>query len=207
MTGGQQGSSQRGSRSRARRQALQILYQSEISGVPVPKILTDRTYSTVEVAPSAQEGADEVLVDDVPLEDYAMTLALGVHEHLKEIDRRHSDTSQNWKLYRMATVDRNILRLAVYEISYCDEVPVAVAINEAVEVARAFAGDESTKFINGVLGTIATQDAEQEQSGLPAFDPSKLPSDQVIGSVEDVVEDQAPALADEGSAVAQEPHA
>lgn len=174
----------RSARSRARRQALQILYQSEVSADPAARILAERTYSTVEVELPAEEGADEVFHDDIPLEDYAATLALGVEEHLDHIDALLDGASRNWKLWRMPVVDLNILRIAVYEILYNDEVPVPVAINEAVELARAFAGDESTKFVNGVLGGIAKRIEEEKAMSLPTFDASALPGDEPLSGKE-----------------------
>jgi N utilization substance protein B len=71
------------------------------------------------------------------------------------VDARIEATSQHWSLMRMPFVDRNILRLAVYEIMFEDDVPASVAINEAVELAKAYGGDDSPKFVNGVLGKIA----------------------------------------------------
>lgn len=166
-------------RQRARRQALQILYQSEISGVRVARVLADRTYCTVEVKHDKETG-EETLRDDVPLEDRAASLALGVDEHRRDIDAALSAMSANWAVSRMPVVDRNILRIAAYEMEYDDDVPVPVAINEAVELARAFAGEESTRFINGVLGSIADAIESRHDSNLPVFDASKLPDDQVI---------------------------
>ena len=92
------------------------------------------------------------------LSDYAIGLIEGVDEKMLPIDVRLNSTSENWKLNRMPIVDRCILRLATYEMLFVDEVPVSVAINEAVELAKDFGGeDESPRFVNGVLGRIARQ--------------------------------------------------
>lgn len=83
-----------------------------------------------------------------------------VHEHLDSIDKLLNDTASGWKLSRMSKVDLNILRLAVYEMVYDDEIPVRVAINEAVEIAKRFGGDDSASFINGILGSISREQSE-----------------------------------------------
>lgn len=126
----------------ARQSALQVLYTSEIQGTPAAELV---------------EGG-MVLEDETPLSDYAMRLIDGVDEKMLAINVRLASTSENWKLDRMPVVDRCILRLAAYEMLYVDEVPVSVAINEAVELAKRFGGeDESPRFVNGVLGRIARQ--------------------------------------------------
>lgn len=126
-------------RTRARRQALQILYQREITEQSVESILSTRSYNDEDGEPS----------------DYARELALGTERNGEAIDAEIESTSQHWSLMRMPFVDRNILRLAVYEIVYEPEVPDSVAINEAVEMAKAYGTDDSPKFVNGVLGKIA----------------------------------------------------
>ena len=126
----------------ARRSALQVLYTSEIQGVAASE--------------PVKEGL--VLEDDAPLSKYAVRLIEGVDEKMLPINARLASTSENWKVDRMPIVDRCILRLATYEMLYVDEVPVSVSINEAVELAKDFGGeDESPRFVNGVLGRIARQ--------------------------------------------------
>lgn len=135
--------SRRHERTAARQSALQVLYTSEIKGV----------------RPSDLLDSGLVLEDDgKSLSDYAIGLIEGVGEKMLPIDVRLNSTSENWKLNRMPIVDRCILRLATYEMLFVDEVPVSVAINEAVELAKDFGGeDESPRFVNGVLGRIARQ--------------------------------------------------
>lgn len=87
---------------------------------------------------------------------YAVELLRGVTANLKKIDRLISDSATHWRLERIAATDRNLLRVAVYEILEQDDVPPQVAINEAVEIAKRFAGEDSPKFINGVLDAINT---------------------------------------------------
>ena len=80
-----------------------------------------------------------------------------VREHLEEIDGILNKNSTGWKTSRMSKVDLNLLRLAVYEMKYDQDVPVKVAINEAVEISKIFGGDDSSSFINGVLGKVARE--------------------------------------------------
>lgn len=127
-------------RRRARHQALDILYQREITEQAISRILAEGTFSTENGAPT----------------DYCRDLVLGVEAHQVRIDRLIENTSENWALSRMPLVDRNILRLAVFEMLYRDEdVPDSVAINEAVEMAKVYGGEDSSKFINGILGRLA----------------------------------------------------
>lgn len=127
-------------RTRARKSALALLYSSDI---------TERDADDIVDAGAYPAG-------DIDLPEYAEALVRGVAAHRAEIDKRLSSTSENWALDRMPVVDRAILRLATYEMVYVDEVPVSVAINEAVELAKAYGGeDDSSRFVNGVLGRIA----------------------------------------------------
>jgi len=86
--------------------------------------------------------------------DYFLELVKGVSRFLVDIDQCISDTSSNWKLSRMSAVDRNIIRIAVYEMRYRDDIPPAVAINEAIEVAKKFGTEKSGPFINGILDNL-----------------------------------------------------
>lgn len=127
-------------RSRARRQALQILYQRDITGESAAYILSSASYS----------------VEDGEPDEYCRTLVTGVEERLSAIDETIGEVSENWSVSRMPLVDRNILRLSTYEICFCDDVPASVSINEAVELAKVYGGEDSSKFVNGVLGKIAS---------------------------------------------------
>ena len=134
----------------ARRAAVQILYQSEISGVPADKLL---------------DGG--LVPEEAKANDYARELVCGVSAHRAELDRAIGESSQNWAIDRMPVVDRSILRLAIYAMRYVDDVPQSVTINEAVELAKAFGGeDDSHRFVNGILGRLARQgeDASERQN-------------------------------------------
>ncbi len=126
-------------RTLARSQALQLLFQAEVLGKTVDEVI---------------EG--DYLISKGPLNGYACQLARGCYENLDEIDALISSVSTKWPLSRMPGTDRNLLRLATYEMTHVDDLPsVAVAINEAVEIAKAYGTDESARFVNGVLGHIA----------------------------------------------------
>ena len=124
----------------ARRKAVQLLYQAQI----------------LDQSPSEVLEGDSFIEEIGILPEYSRMLIMGLAQHMEEVDRYLSDSSDNWALNRMPLVDRCILRLAVYEMRFVDSVPVSVSINEAIELAHEFGGeDESGGFVNGVLGTIA----------------------------------------------------
>ncbi len=85
---------------------------------------------------------------------YALQLLKGISSSLDEVDNEISKAATHWRLPRIAATDRNLLRIAVYEMVFCDDVPSQVAINEVVEIAKKFAGEESPKFINGILDAV-----------------------------------------------------
>jgi len=133
------------SRRRSRQRALQILFQRDLRQQPIEEAISafyDSLYSTED------EPAPEV-----PYDSFMEQLVTGTAQNLPEIDRRIAECSANWRLERMPAVDRNILRLAVYEMM-SGTTPPAVVIDEALELARRFSGDESVAFVNGVLDAI-----------------------------------------------------
>jgi N utilization substance protein B len=87
---------------------------------------------------------------------YALVLLQGITDNLERIDRLIADAASNWRLVRIAATDRNLLRIAIFEMLEMADVPPQVAINEAVEIAKRFAGEDSPKFINGVLDAVWT---------------------------------------------------
>ena len=126
-------------RRRAREDALSLLYSGDIMESDAAALIDAGDFP-----------------EDIELGEYAESLVRGVMEHRADIDERLAATSENWSVDRMPVVDRALLRLAVYEMVYVDDVPVSVAINEAVELAKIYGGeDESSRFVNGVLGRIA----------------------------------------------------
>ena len=144
-------------RSAARRLALDVLYEAEIrSSLPLEAFELRSSYGWV-VATSADE--ERAPAPDQPPSDeaiaYARLLVSGIQEHHAEIDELIARYADRWSIDRMPVIDRNVVRMAVFELLWCDDVPVAVAINEAVELAKAFSTDDSGRFVNGVLGRIA----------------------------------------------------
>ncbi len=130
-------------RTQNRMQALQLVFQAEALDKSLKDLLEENSY----------------VLEDGPLDEYARELALGVEEHIPELDRQIDAVSTNWDIDRMPKVDKCIMRIALYEMQYVDEIPVNVAISEAVEIAKLYGTDESSKFINGLLGNIARNKA------------------------------------------------
>jgi N utilization substance protein B len=137
-----------GSRRKARECALQMLFAADVASTR-PDELARNFWS---------ELADGELDEDG--REFATRLALGTLAHLEEVDDRIKSRAEHWRIDRMATVDRNVLRLAVYEFVH-EPTPRTVAINEALEVARRFSTYEATQFINGILDAIK-RDLDQE---------------------------------------------
>ena len=129
-----------GARRRARECALQMLFAFDISRPSVNELIETFWGEMAEAG------------DDV--KDFANELAIGAISHLDEIDERIRLRTEHWRISRMAVVDRNLLRLAVYEFLYQINTPKTVAINEALEIARRFSTHEATQFINGILDAI-----------------------------------------------------
>ena len=127
-----------GARSKARKRALDLLYAAELRGESVSDALARVT----------AEG-------DAPTNDYTVTLVRGVAEHAERIDELLTTYSEGWTLERMPVVDRNLARIAVYELLFVPEIDDPVAITEAVELARQMSTDDSPRFLNGILGRIA----------------------------------------------------
>ena len=150
--------------------AVQALYQSEITGTDL----------------SDMAGNATIIPDGGVLPEYAVSLLAEIKDHAEEIDDRISEASENWSLSRMPIVDRAILRASVCEIYFIEDVPVSVSINEAVELAKEFGGeDESSRFVNGILGRIArTMDSDGEAS---------WNEEDSEADPEDVAEGEAPA--------------
>jgi N utilization substance protein B len=129
-------------RNKARKRAFQILFESDQRGAAVRTVLADwmRLSRTDDRQP--------------PVTEYTMQLVEGYAEHATRIDELISTYSVGWTLDRMPVVDRNILRLGAYELIWEDEVPDAVVIDEAVQLAKEFSTDESPAFVNGLLGRL-----------------------------------------------------
>jgi len=130
-------------RSKARKQALDLLYETDIRGTNLVE--------TLEARDIPAEGPDAR-----PIRDYTRELINGVSDNRRKIDELITTYVQGWDMDRLPAVDRNILRLGIYEILWSTTVPTSVAIDEALDLARELSSDDSSKYIHGVLGRIAS---------------------------------------------------
>jgi N utilization substance protein B len=128
-------------RRKARKRALDVLYEADLRDLPVPEVLVAYLDRLDQPRP--------------PHLAYAVGLAEGVAAHRERIDELIASYAEGWTLDRMPVVDRNLARIAIYELLYVDEIDDAVAITEAVELAKQMSTDDSPRFLNGVLGRIA----------------------------------------------------
>ncbi len=124
-------------RSKARKRAVDVLYEADVRGSDRLSVLRDR----IETA-------------NPPVPDHTVRLVEGVAEHAPRIDELIDGHASNWSIDRLPDVDRAILRMAVFELLWVDDVPDAVVIDEAVELAKALSTDDSPAYVNGVLGAI-----------------------------------------------------
>ena len=125
----------------ARATALQALYIIDVSGIPEEVALATQ-----------QETLDSLKEND---SSFSRDLVLGTRKFLSQIDQKIAEAATHWRIDRMTSVDRNILRLSTYELSYIPDTPAKVAINEAIEIAREFSTEESARFVNGILDKIS----------------------------------------------------
>ncbi|MCI1805133.1 transcription antitermination factor NusB [Bifidobacterium psychraerophilum] len=149
-------------RSTARKRALNTLYEADEKGQEILSLLAERIDH-----PGAQ----------TPLPEYAIEIIRGVEEHRRTIDSALNQFSQLWKVRRMAVVDRNILRIATWEIKYNPEVPSKVAIDEALSLAKTLSDAESPSFIHGVLSAIDDHKDEIEEIVIPVAEPESPESE------------------------------
>ena len=131
-----------GARRRGREAALQILFSIDLAGDPPDRVVRDHF---------------AFLASSVEGREYAQLLVNGVREHAEAIDEMIRKVSEHWRLERMPRVDRNILRLSAYELMFMPDVPRRVTLNEAIELAKRYAGEGSPSFVNGVLDRIASE--------------------------------------------------
>ena len=124
-------------RSKARKRAVDVLYESDVRGIDTLTTLRDR-----------------MALADPPVNEYTIDLVEGVREHRARIDEILTGYAEGWTIERMPGVDRAVLRLGVYELLWRDDVPDPVVIDEAVELAKSLSTDESPRFVNGVLARV-----------------------------------------------------
>ena len=162
-----------GSRSKARKRALDILFESDLRGLPTLQLLSERQS-----------------VGEVPVQPYAAELVRGVATHSDRIDELISWNLVDWPLERMPAVDRNILRLGVYELLWAGDVPDGVAISEAVIMAESLSTDNSPSFVNGLLARIK---AEKPTLSLDAEASAFSAADETDEAAEDDEDDDYPS--------------
>jgi N utilization substance protein B len=131
-----------GKRRNARELALKVMFQIDVGGLPPEEVL-DTTFEQVPVEPEERE--------------YVLQTVHGVLDHLPELDAIISTLASGWRLERIANVDKNVLRIALYEIRHRDDIPASVSVNEAVEIAKKYSTEDSGRFVNGILGTYLRQ--------------------------------------------------
>lgn len=132
-----------GARHTGREKALQALYQLDMGSMSNPTEALEAAWSASDESKSSEA------------HDFALDLVLGVQDNMADIDALIAEHSHNWRLERMSRIDRNVLRLGIYELKHRTDIPPKVALNEAVELGKSFGTTESSAFINGLLDKIA----------------------------------------------------
>ena len=134
-----------GKRREGREAAVQFLYQFDVNRQPVTELLA--SFWKLRSGPEKAETSAKTKA-------FTEELVRGVTAHLPDIDARISKFTANYEIHRIAVVDRNILRVGIYEMLHCTDVPPVVCINEAIEVAKKFGSEESGRFVNGILDRV-----------------------------------------------------
>jgi len=142
-------------RRKARELALQILFQADVGNLPIEEAMETTLAEATDM--------------DEEIRNYAAQLVRGVWGQRDKLDKQIQSVATNWTIERMAAIDRNLIRMALYEILHVPDVPYRVAINEAVELAKEYGTTESRRFVNGVLGALVRKmqlkDKQKEQRG------------------------------------------
>lgn len=156
-----------GQRREARERAVQFLFQYDLNPPENLELALAHFWNSQRAAALAEDKADATWGEKIDLPPptaeeaavrlFADPLIRGVLEHRGQLDEQIKKYAQNWDLHRMAVVDRNILRLAIYEMLYRDDIPPIVSINEAVDIAKKFSTQDSGKFVNGILDKVKSE--------------------------------------------------
>ena len=173
-------------RSKARKRALDVLFEAELRGLPVLELLAER-----------------MSLGERPTPEYAAQIVRGVAAHRAEIDKLIAGNSVGWTLERMPAVDRNVLRIGVWELRWAEDVPSGVAISEAVELVQDLSTDGSPAFVNGLLAKIAAIKDDDPAAGDLEPEPGAEPADGAEAADGDEPADGE--AADGGEAVARAP--
>jgi transcription antitermination protein NusB len=153
-----------GIRREARERAVQFLFQYDLNRPQELEQALEHFWNNQRPAAIADEKGEAkwgvhvelppATVEDLAVRQFAEPLIRGTLEHLEDLDAKIQLYAKNWNLHRMAVVDRNVLRLAIYEMLYREDIPPVVSINEAVDVAKRFSTEDSGKFVNGILDKV-----------------------------------------------------
>ena len=138
-----------GTRRKGRELAMKLLYQCELGGQPL-----DAVCATFEEFSGAGESS----------RTFALQLARGVQTHRTEIDAKLKESLKDWSEDRLAAIDATLMRAAIFEMLFCDDIPARVAIDEAIDLSREYSTEGSSKFVNGVLDAIASRHAPAKLS-------------------------------------------
>ncbi len=153
-----------GKRREARERAIQFLFQHDVNCPTDLDRELDRFWESQRLVVIAEEKGDArwgeepepqpLTAEDIAVRSFAEPLIRGTLENRDQLDERIKKYAKNWDLRRMAVVDRNVLRLAIYEMFHRDDIPPIVSINEAVDIAKKFSTDDSGRFVNGILDKV-----------------------------------------------------
>ena len=189
-------------RTRAREIAMQVLFQLDLRGRDYPNEIgttvaelcrsewlaehdrDQRQQSEPEAGRTATAKRTKADADAADAIAFAQRLVEGTLEHQDEIDRRLQAVARNWDLKRMAIVDRNVMRVAAYELIWCDDVPPKVAINEAIEIGKKFSTANSGGFVNGLLDRIRIDLEQERRSGAAAPPANGAAPDKAAGAAD-----------------------
>jgi transcription antitermination factor NusB len=159
-------------RTKAREKALQLLFQFDLRG---PDYASEVGMDLARLVGEASEGDGEI-------QRFAQRLVEGTLTRRQEIDDRLRSVARNWDLKRMAIVDRNVLRMAIYELMHCEDVPPKVAINEAIELGKKFSTANSGGFVNGILDRVRIDlERERQRADRAAAEPGQAVADEATG--------------------------
>lgn len=147
-----------GARRKARELTLQVLFQVDVGGIQLEDVI-ENSWRIKSVSPDVR--------------DFAMRMSEGVKENLSNIDKLIKKYTKNWEISRINNIERNVLRIAIYELLFCADIPYKVTINEAIEVAKKFSTLESGKFINGILDRIAREETDKVDKEKTAVEKQK----------------------------------
>jgi N utilization substance protein B len=164
-------------RTRARSVALQALYEIDVVGHPLGQVI--------------QERIEEAELEET-LADFAHQIVVSIWPHVETLDRFIGEHAPEWPLDQVAIIDRNILRIALWEFAVYGNTPIKVAINEAVELAKVYGSDSSPRFVNGVLGSLASRQNEISQALKKVYNHPEGPADGKLDGPPDGPPDSPP---------------